>query len=335
MTEAANNASDDTPFRQAIYRGDVSRARKMLENGEDANQRNYAGQSVLHNFDLDKTIFMRPRKLSENHYKIPALLKEHGFNFAALDDSGRKVSILATTVHHGFNLRWIDLLVIFSAPITEQVMYFATLYTLPDLLKWLIAHGGDPNHQSVLDRAAQYVKTAPLLMQTLLDGGATGPSDHKDAQAIYSTLAYRGGGAALATLISRGIKPNTCPIGGGGAEGCDESVELIWLALDNGHAEVMDALQKSSVSCASVDREGRSALRRLVAEDASRRVKAEQQGKPQPNDPKPSVLTAARAVIRNAPDVLKIKDSGGETIAKVANRHKDTKVWFDALVAAG
>ena len=146
MTSSVNDDLEATSFRDAVWLGNLNRVRTLIKQGEDVNQRDYPGQTVLHNFDLDRTIFQHERPLDKNHIAMAPLLKEHGFDFAAADYSEQKRQVLTSAIHgpYAFNMEWIETLVACGAPITEQVMQQAKLLGTPALVGWLISHGGKP-----------------------------------------------------------------------------------------------------------------------------------------------------------------------------------------------
>lgn len=329
----------DWPLRSAVRAGADEVAELLLARGASLAERDRRGRTLLHAFDRTDGALegggTRYRRLSQAHYAMPALLARHGFDFRAVDGSGRQVEVLTSVIGELNDFELLEALVAAGAPVTEQAMLQAVIEKKSDVLEWLVRKGGDPNTHSVLSDAASLADFAPGLIRVLLRAGARGPSDPGAARVLRRTLVVEGAAEALGLLVERNPPPASCPPWGGSAPaGCEEAYELVLEAVERGGADVVRVLAERHVNPASADRNGYTVLHELLDRDVRARKRAADAGKPPPDLPHAGIGAALAAVMENAPDLMRLETRWKATPRALARRNATTERWLDGIIAA-
>lgn len=266
---------------------------------------------------------------------MAAFLVAQGFSFEAADSHPElRESVLSSAIYTVTDIAWLEALVSAGAKVDRTALAVTMLWKDSRVLEWLLSHGGDPNDPQLLREAARLSRYWPSLALTVLNAGATGPSDPQEAQQIKRDLVYDGAAQALRLFLARQPPPPACPtVTESVPLACTSAFDLLSLAVGQGFPDVVRVLVEGGYQRTAVDSYGYSALHRLLDDDVKARKRAIENDRPEPKPPVLKVIEAASALLEGTPELLSMVNRWGKTVQATAATYPASKSVLASIVA--
>ncbi|NTA19302.1 ankyrin repeat domain-containing protein [Agrobacterium tumefaciens] len=301
----------DWPLRLAARTGNRQILDALLKAGVPLIERNDYSQTILHDyFGQDDRILRTdsPWTLETGQLDVIKHLGELGFDFTAVDDSGK--SVLATGVgrrNAASGAALVGALLDAGSPPMADAILQAIHEEDVASLRIIVKHKPDLSSPVYMDEAGWRASKSELA-EILLRAGAALPADSDTVGRVLSGAAEAGANNVVALLLTRGSSPDGRPF----------EPSPISLALHNGHADTAVLLLEKGASVAAYQSAGGTILHDLVRDDSS-----SLSGRGGEMVFGPAQQATVARLLEGGLD-LSAKDVQGKTAVELAQSHPDT-----------